>query len=72
MSKSMQPDNKKLDDDKIREILKEFDVENEDELTVKINSTWNLTRCIKCNREIDLLECSFLDGDPICKGGCLG
>jgi hypothetical protein len=68
----MQPDNKKLDDDKIREILKDFEVSNEEEFVEKINKNWDDIKCIRCGRDIKLLECSFLDGDPICKGGCLG
>lgn len=56
----------------IREVLEEFEASNEEEFVEKINNTWDDIKCIRCGRDIKLSNCSFLDGDPVCRGGCFG
>jgi len=54
----------------IKESLNFFGAKNEDELNDIIEKTWNIARCIKCGKQIDLMKCSYIGGDPVCFGGC--
>jgi hypothetical protein len=54
----------------VKSILKEFGAHSEDELVKIVNISWNLTKCTRCGKNLDLLHCRFEDGDPVCYDGC--
>jgi hypothetical protein len=54
----------------IKQSLKFFGVEDEDELDSVIENDWNKARCTLCGRVIDLTTCRWDDGDPCCYHGC--
>jgi len=58
---------------RIENTLKDFNVKSEDEFQILINDTWQKCKCVRCGRDISLLNCSFENGDPICPTwqGCL-
>ena len=51
---------------RIENTLKDFNVKSEDEFQNMVNDTWHKTRCLRCGREISLLNCHFDNGDPVC------
>jgi rRNA maturation endonuclease Nob1 len=51
---------------RIENTLKDFNVKSEDEFQSMVNNTWHKTRCVRCGREISLLNCHFDNGDPVC------
>jgi len=54
----------------VRQILKSFRVNTEDELVDEVNNTWYISNCVRCGKELDLTTCMYDDGDPVCRGGC--
>jgi hypothetical protein len=59
-----------MNENDVKEILNEFGVKTEDELSDKVNKTWNLVKCSRCGRKIDLTSCNWEDGDPVCANEC--
>jgi len=55
------------DEQKIKSVLKDFNVRNEKDFYSFINTTWNLCKCTKCGKSINLLNCDFINGNPTCK-----
>jgi hypothetical protein len=58
-----------ISDRDIKNMLHDFHVNSENELNTNLNDEWNKSFCTRCGKELDLLTCSFDDGDPICFGG---
>lgn len=56
----------------VKKILKDFGAKTEDELLEIVNDTWHVSECTKCGKELDLRTCQYIDGDPVCYGGCHG
>jgi len=52
----------------VKKTLKEFGVHTEEELREKLMAkNWTQIKCSCCGREIDLMSCNYLGGDPVCK-----
>lgn len=49
--------------------LKFFGVDNEEDIVKKVENDWHKSNCVRCGAELDLMTCSYSDGDPICRGG---
>jgi len=56
----------------VQSILDEFGAKSEEELRSVIDNEWNIAKCSCCGKNIDLLSCSYIDSDPVCRGGCYG
>ena len=52
--------------ERINSTLNEYNVKTEDEFYSVVDSTWHKTKCMRCGREISLLNCHFDNGDPVC------
>ena len=48
-------------------MLKDFDVENEDELYTKLTENPDTIPCIICGKEIPIDEIKTINDDPYCK-----
>ncbi len=59
------------DEERIKSVLRDFHVKTENDFYLFINKNWNLCKCIKCRKIVNLLTCDFYNGDPCCKNGCL-
>jgi hypothetical protein len=55
---------------RIENTLNDFNVKTEDEFYSTVNETWHKCKCVKCSKEISLLNCHFDNGDPTCYGEC--
>jgi len=52
----------------IGQMLKDYGVNSEDELSKKLTGEgWDTVKCILCGRNISILSCRYLGGDPVCK-----
>ena len=47
-------------------MLKDFDVENEDELYTKLTENSDTIPCIICSKEIPIEKIKFINDDPYC------
>jgi formylmethanofuran dehydrogenase subunit E len=56
-----------MDYKQTRKLLQDFDVKTDEELKIKINETWYKSNCSVCNEEVDLRNCHYENGDPICE-----
>jgi len=56
-----------MDYKQVKNILKEFNAKTEKELKDKINETWWESNCSVCGQKVDLRECHYENGDPVCK-----
>ena len=50
----------------IKKLLKDFDVENEDELYTKLTENSETIPCIICGKEFPIEKIKFLNDDPYC------
>ena len=51
----------------VGDILKDFGVAREEELSDSLLKNWSIARCTNCGDKIDLLDAKYIDGDPVCK-----
>ena len=51
---------------KYNKLLKDFNVENEEQLLEKLEQNSLTLPCLVCGKELSINLIHFLDGDPIC------
>jgi formylmethanofuran dehydrogenase subunit E len=56
-----------MDYRQVKNLLQEFNAKTEKELKDKINETWWESNCSICGQKVDLRECHYENGDPICE-----
>jgi hypothetical protein len=49
-------------------ILHDFNAKDEDDLQNKLNKNWNIAKCCRCGKKLDLLKAKYIDGDPYHEG----
>ena len=56
-----------MDYKQTRKLWQDFDVKTDEELKIKINENWYKSNCSICGKEVDLRNCNYENGDPICE-----
>jgi hypothetical protein len=44
--------------------------EIDEDVQMMLNDDLELVHCIICGKQISLFTCDYMDGDPVCNGGC--